>query len=141
MSEKYLTFTVDGRIYAVSIVNVREIMNNAADITPVPEFPSYARGIIQLRGDVIPIVDLRRLFRLRESDQICVIVLECEKSGELLGLACDSVSAVEDIEPEEIHAPPRLIRGADYIGGITKTDKGIILVIEPEHIVVTGQHI
>ncbi|MBQ7990202.1 MAG: purine-binding chemotaxis protein CheW [Oscillospiraceae bacterium] len=136
MTEKYLTFTVDSRLFAVSIVNVREIMNNAAGITPVPEFPSYARGIIQLRGDVIPIVDLRSLFGLSRNEQICVIVIECRETGELVGLACDSVSAVEDLEDADIHPAPSLIRGADYICGVTKTDKGIVLIMDPAKLVI-----
>ena len=129
---KYLTFEVASQLYAISIDKVREIITGCDSITTVPGFPHFARGIIHLRGNVVPITDLRRRFRLEGDVQGdgCIIVTECEgEHTELVGFAADKVNAVLDFEVTEIKQPPALIRGADYIKGIIKV-KDLYLVIQ-----------
>ncbi len=132
--EKYLTFEAGG-LYAVPICRVREILNNTAGITPVPGFPSYARGIIQLRGDVVPVIDLRRRFGVEEPASFCVVVMENEMTDEPVGFAVDRVCAVEDMLTDDIKKPPRLIKGADYIEGVCRKDDALVLILSPERLV------
>ena len=131
---KYLTFEVASQLYAISIDKVREIITGCDSITTVPGFPHFARGIIHLRGNVVPITDLRRRFRIEGdvSGEGCIIVTECEGAHtELVGFAADKVNAVLDFEASEIKQPPTLIRGADYINGIIKVKGQIILILDP----------
>lgn len=131
--EKYLTFEVDKGMFALPICAVREIISDAADITPLPEAPSFAKGILHIRGDVVPVIDLRRRFGAPPSDAGCVIVTDCDITGtEFLGLAADRVCSVEDLAVAQIKTPPRLLKSADYISGIYKLGERLVLIISPE---------
>lgn len=107
---KYLTFTLGDAEYAVPVLKVREIIKVMA-ITSVPQLPSYVKGVINLRGRVIPVVDLRVKFGLTAkeyTERTCIIVVEVgvRSSAVLMGLVVDSVSDVMSISADELAEPP-----------------------------------
>ena len=107
---KYLTFALDKEEYAVPVLRVREIIK-IMDITRVPQLPAYVKGVINLRGKVVPIVDMRMKFGLpaREySERTCIIVVEVSvrNSVVMMGVIVDSVSDVLTISADEVAAPP-----------------------------------
>ncbi|MBQ5330936.1 MAG: chemotaxis protein CheW [Oscillospiraceae bacterium] len=139
--KKYLTFQVGGQDFAISISEITEILSSCSDCVRVPEFPSYAKGIIHLRGNVVSIIDLCKRFGkdVPLSDECCVIVIRMDDSfHSLVGFAADRVNAVEDIAVEDINPAPVMIGCADYISGITKKDSRIILILDPFMLVGEG---
>lgn len=107
---KYLTFNLASEQYGIGILQVREIIG-LMEITAVPHTPSYVKGVINLRGSVIPVLDLRTKFNMEPTeynDRTCIIVVEVHgESGTLLvGMIVDSVSEVLNITAEEIEPPP-----------------------------------
>ncbi len=107
---KYLTFTLAGEDYGLPALKVREIIR-IMDITAVPQVPSYVRGVINLRGKVIPVIDLRHKlgFETRDYDErTCIVVVEVALSSTktLMGVVVDTVSEVLNIQPEEIEPTP-----------------------------------
>ena len=107
---KYLTFALDGEEYAVSVLKVREIIK-LIEITNVPRLPRYVKGVVNLRGKVIPVIDVRLKFGLAAkdySDRTCIIVVEVAVRGSdvLMGLIVDSVSDVVTIVNEDLATPP-----------------------------------
>jgi len=127
---KYLTFQLAGQDYGITILSVREIIA-LQDITPIPAGPSFLEGVINLRGRIIPIIDLRvRLsFSAGErNERTCIIVTEIEHEDEgVLQVGCivDTVSEVRNIGAEEIEPPPELGAGVDMssILGMAKFDE------------------
>ena len=104
---KYLTFKLADEEYGVEILKVREI-NGVMDITSVPQMPAFMKGVINLRGKVIPVIDLRLKFGLPEiehTEQTCIIVVDV---GRNLGIIVDTVSEVMDIHSENIEPPPSM---------------------------------
>ena len=107
---KYLTFVLDKEDYAVSVLKVREIIK-IMDITSVPQLPPYVKGVINLRGRVVPVVDLRLKFGLPGKDyseRTCIIVVEVtvRNSVVMMGVIVDSVSDVLTISTDDVAAPP-----------------------------------
>lgn len=129
---KYLSFFLEREEYGIEILRVREIIGLMA-ITSVPRTPQYIRGVINLRGKVIPIVDLRLKFDMPETDtteETCIIVVQSGK--ESVGVIVDKVSEVLDIVDEDIVDAPSL--GADvntdYILGIGKSEARVRLLLD-----------
>ncbi|MDR1674592.1 MAG: chemotaxis protein CheW, partial [Oscillospiraceae bacterium] len=129
--EKYLTFIIDGRYYAYPIKDVKEIIE-MQDITEVPEFPSYAKGIINLRDIIIPVIDVRLRFHMPEheyNEHTCIIVLIINETE--IGFIVDTVDEVLDIEKSSI-SPPPLVRSeghARYIEGVGKVSGKMIMLL------------
>ena len=119
--DKYLVFTIGQEVYGIDIKVVMEIIG-ILPITGVPEVPDYIRGIINLRGKIIPVVDMRLRFgqEYREyTDRTCVIVIEVEDM--LIGLIIDAVSEVLDIPEADVVPPPKLRESkTKYIRGVGK---------------------
>ncbi len=112
---KYLTFVLNHEEYGLEILRVREIIG-LMDITPVPQVPHFIKGIINLRGKVIPVVDLRLKFGMPEAEytkETCTIVVDIE--NRLMGIVVDTVSEVLDIAAKDIEPTPSL-------GSTIKTD-------------------
>ena len=137
MKDKYLTFLTDGQVFAIPIADVMQIVQ-MQKITPIPEFPMYAKGVIDLRGSMIPVVDLRcRLGRMElEYDaHTCIIVMSI--NGSLVGLIVDSVDEVARIGQENICPPPAL--GTDttsrFLQGLGKTPDGVVLLLAIERVI------
>ena len=129
--DKYLTFLLEQETYGIDIRVVIEIIGIQA-ITGVPEVPEYVRGIINLRGKIIPVVDMRLRFKKEfraYNDRTCIVVIEAE--GVLIGLIVDGVSEVLDIPEGNVVPPPKLKASQNrYIRGIGKTGETVILLLD-----------
>ena len=132
---KYLTFTLDEEEYGIGILKVKEIIG-MMDITTVPRTPSFIKGVINLRGKVIPIIDLRLKFEMGEipyTDRTCIIVVEIdsEKGTILIGIVVDAVSEVLNIQEGEIEETPAFGTqlNTDYILGMAKTEGGVKILL------------
>lgn len=128
---KFLTFTLGNESYGIEIKYVTEIIG-IQPVTEIPELPEYIRGIINLRGKIIPVMDVRLRFKkpFREyNDRTCVTVVDIKDVS--IGLIVDSVSEVLAIPEEEIVLPPDLNRGSNkYIKGIGKVGNEVKLILD-----------
>src|SRR5512145_2824847 len=109
---QYLTFMLADETFALDIGKVREVLDFTA-ATKVPNMPDYMRGVINLRGSVVPVVDLRRKFGMTATEKgvnTCVIITEVSLDNEtaVLGALADSVQEVLDLEPNQIEPPPKI---------------------------------
>ncbi|MFQ5962934.1 MAG: chemotaxis protein CheW [Candidatus Scalinduaceae bacterium] len=133
---KFLTFSLGKEEYGVEILKIREIIG-IMDITTVPQTPDYMKGVINLRGKVIPVIDLRLKFSMEEveyTQETCVIVVEVSKS--LIGIIVDNVSEVLDIKSGEIEDPPQFGQEIDtsFIMGLGKAKGKIIILLDIEKV-------
>lgn len=131
---KYLTFSLGKESYGIEIQYVTEIIGIQA-ITEIPELPSYVKGIINLRGKIIPVMDVRLRFKKepREyNDRTCVIVIDIMELS--IGLIVDSVAEVMNIPDQDIEAPPQMNRGYNnrYIKNIGKVGNEVKLLLDCE---------
>ena len=127
---KFLTFQLQEEEYGLEILKVREIIGIMA-ITTVPQTPDHVKGVINLRGEVIPVIDLRLKFRLTEGEydrRTCIIVVDV--NGVMMGIVVDTVSEVMDIETVDIEATPSFgtTLNTDYILGMGKV-KGKVKIL------------
>lgn len=142
---KFLAFTIGEESYGIPVLNVKEIIG-MLDITPVPKMPEYIKGIINLRGKIIPVMDLRLRFGIASRDydaRTCIIVIEMEISNQtrLTGLVVDTVSEVLDINKEAIESPPECFGSVDkdYLIGIGMIKDKVIMLLEPIKMISTGE--
>jgi purine-binding chemotaxis protein CheW len=133
---KYLTFVLAGEEYGIGILKVKEIIG-IMQITTVPQTPSYMKGVINLRGKVIPIVDLRIKFGIETmeyTDKTCIIVVEVASNGQkvMIGILVDSVSEVLNIKGADIEDTPNFGSHLDtnYILGMAKTGERVKILLE-----------
>lgn len=136
MYGKYLTFWSDRQLFGVPIFNVQQIVT-IEKITGVPDFPDYAKGIINLRGSIIPIIDMRLRFHKKEipyNERTCIIVTDIKNN--LIGLAVDAVDEVTMIEDGNISGPPKVTQNDnyDYLTGIAKIKNKAVLLLNAEKI-------
>lgn len=135
---QFLTFLLADESYAVSILGVREIIEYDS-VTRVPNMPASIRGVINLRGAVVPVVDMGLRFGIREirvTKRTCVIIVEVEAGGErlVMGLMADAVSQVIDLPPADIEPPPAFgtrVR-VDFLKGLGKIGKKFVLILDLE---------
>ncbi len=130
-SEKYLTFLIDKQFYGFHIDDVVEIIE-MQDITPVPEFPEYAKGIINLRGTLIPVIDVRLRFSKNEAEyneRTCIIILNLNEVQ--TGFIVDTVDEVVDIDKNDISGVPKLAdkNARKFIQGVGKVNKKKIVML------------
>lgn len=138
---KYLTFVLGKEEYGIEILKVREIIG-LLDITRVPQTPDYMKGVINLRGKVIPVIDLRLKFSMPEEEhtqETCVIVVEVRAHcnvPQLIGIIVDSVSEVSDIGSGAIEGTPDFGHGidTDFIRGLGKVKGKIIMLLDIEQV-------
>ncbi len=131
---KYLTFVTGDEEYGIEILRVREIIG-VMNITTVPQTPDYMKGVINLRGKVIPVIDLRLKFSMQEekyTQETCVIVVEVNSTQ--VGIIVDSVSEVVDISSSEIEEAPPFGQGIDtsFMMGMGKVKEKIIILLNIE---------
>jgi len=129
---KFLTFVLGKEEYGIDIRKVREIIGMMV-ITRVPKTPGYLKGVINLRGKVVPIIDLRLKFRMKQIDytkETCIVVVETV--GMIIGTIVDSVSEVIDVISSEIEPAPAFGEGIDsrYILGMAKFEKEVKILID-----------
>ncbi|MDZ4754966.1 MAG: chemotaxis protein CheW [Phycisphaerae bacterium] len=136
-AHKYLTFCLGSEHYGIGILRVREIIGLIA-ITPLPRTPDFVKGVMNLRGRIIPVIDLRRRFSLPDAEttkETCVIVVDASGGeGEqlLTGVVVDSVREVQDIPPDAIEAAPEFGCSVplDYIQGLGKTKEKVVVLLD-----------
>lgn len=139
-TQQFLTFRLDAETFAIDVRQVREILD-VTQITCVPQMPAYMLGVINLRGNVVPVIDLRLKFgmpALVTDRDNCIIVIEVDFAGEttVVGARADAVSEVLDLPQDAITPPPRLgteLRN-EFIRGMGKKDEGFIILLDIDHI-------
>ena len=137
---KYLTFALAGEHYGLSVTAVREIIR-MTDITPVPQVPSHVRGVINLRGKVVPVVDLRLTFGYEMEEctpRTCIIVADVRLGHhrKSMGVIVDHVSEVLNITRQEIEPMPEVGRGVDtrHLKALAKVKGAVIVLIDLDRV-------
>jgi purine-binding chemotaxis protein CheW len=135
-TRQYLTFKLGEEVFALEVANVREILE-FIPITKVPRTPDFMTGVINLRGSVVPVTDMRLKFGMSETEKTvntCIIVVEVNIEGEkaLLGALVDSVQEVFELEAQQIEPPPRLGLGmkTEFIEGMGKRDNQFVVILD-----------
>ena len=139
-NEQYLTFFIRGEEYAVSILRVKEIIEYET-VTRVPTTPAHVRGVLNLRGTVLPVIDLAAKFGHGDTEATrttCVIVAETALGDQMLvvGLLADAVSSVVDIPADAVEPPPSFgtnIR-VDFLTGMGKLEGRLVLILDLDRI-------
>jgi purine-binding chemotaxis protein CheW len=131
-SNKYLTFSVGKEIFGLDIKHVDDIIG-IQDITVVPEQPEYIKGVINLRGKIIPTMDVRARFKKEDrvyDDRTCIVVLNMQNTS--VGVIVDRVVEVLDIDEDQISEPPRFSDEyqSNYISGIGKINEEIAMLLD-----------
>jgi len=133
---KYLTFAIEDEEYGLEILKVREIIGYMA-ITPVPQTPAYVKGVINLRGQVIPVIDLRSKFGMPQkevTEQTCIIVVEVSRNGQRndTGIVVDRVQEVLFISGDQIQETPEFgsTVDTDFILGLGKVGKTVKILLD-----------
>ncbi|MGV8075275.1 MAG: chemotaxis protein CheW [Syntrophobacteraceae bacterium] len=142
---KFLTFSLAGEEYGIAILKVKEIIG-MMPVTLVPQTPSFVKGVINLRGKVIPVVDLRLKFGMEAipyTERTCIIVVETAGSGNsmMMGIVVDSVSEVANIKKDDIEETPQF--GAklntDYISGMAKTNSEVKILLDIDRVLTINE--
>lgn len=131
-----VTFQLGEEYYGINIMQVNEIQK-VQDIRNIPNAPAYVEGIINLRGEIIPVINLHKRFHLRraslsEEDKLLSGFLILNLDGMQLGVFIDKVSRVVTIDREKIQPPPQMISGigAEYIQGVTNEESGYLIILD-----------
>lgn len=130
--DKYLTFHLAGEEYGVEIRHVTEVVG-LQKITAIPDMPDFVKGVVNLRGQVIPVMDVRNRFKMphREYDErTCVIVLKIQDTS--IGLVVDEVQEVLDIPENNLEPPPKVSRAASsrFVRGLGKVGDEVKIILE-----------
>ncbi len=133
---QFLTFTLQNEIYGLDILRVREILEYTRPTT-VPMMPGFVHGVINLRGNVVPVIDLAQRFGRSATvlmPRTCIVIIEIdgEDGPQAVGILVDAVNAVLDLESAQIEPAPSFGTGLrqDFIRGMARTDKGFIILLE-----------
>jgi purine-binding chemotaxis protein CheW len=137
---QYLTFMLNSEIFAIGILRIKEIIEYG-NLTEVPRMPSFIRGVINLRGAVVPVIDLGSRFGKQASAisrRTCIVIIEVEHDGtqQVVGVMVDAVNEVLDIPAAEIEPAPSFgakIR-ADFIRGMGKVDGKFVIILNVDHV-------
>jgi purine-binding chemotaxis protein CheW len=139
-STQYLTFKLGEETFALDVAEVREILDFTT-VTKVPRTPTFMRGVINLRGSVVPVMDLRLKFGMSATQQTvnsCIIVVEMTLEGDnfVIGVLADAVQEVIDLEPEQIEPPPRIGTKlkTEFILGMGKHNGGFMMILDIDRI-------
>ena len=129
--DKYLTFHLAGEDYGIDIAFVTEIIG-IQKITEVPDMPDFVKGVINLRGKVIPVMDVRLRFKLSErayDERTCIVVVDINSTA--VGLVVDQVNEVADIPEKDVEPPPRTTKGTSsrYLKGMGKVDDEVRILL------------
>lgn len=136
LTQQFLTLTLGEELFALPIEHIREIIEFGG-LTEIPLMPGFLRGVINLRGAVVPVIDLSVRFgrdRTAIAKRTCIVILEVPHDGDLqlLGIMVDAVNAVLEVEPQQLESRPSFgarIR-ADFIAGILKQNEQFIIVLD-----------
>ena len=137
---KYVTFQLSGDMFALEISKVREVLDLTA-ITKVPQTPPFMRGVINLRGSVVPVVDFRRKFDMGEMEEtrdsrILIVEINVDNEVTVLGAVADAVRDVIDLTPQDISPPPRIGTrlNTEFIKGIGKQDETFLIILDIDRV-------
>src|SRR5579864_1588187 len=143
--QQYLTFMIGGEEYAVSLLQVKEIIEYDT-VTQVPKTPEWIRGVINLRGSVVPVIDLA--VKLRQPPSVtgkltCIVITEVQTGDDaaVMGIMADSVRQVIDLKPQDIEEPPTFgtrIK-VDYLLGMARSGKKFCLLLDTEKVLSTDE--
>ena len=139
-TRQYLTFKLGDEVFGIDVAKVREVLDFTT-ITKVPRTPDFMSGVINLRGNVVPVVDLRLCFEMSKTEKTvntCIVVVEVILEGEstIIGALADSVEEVIDLEPNQIEPAPKIgvqIR-TDFIQGMGKRDAQFIMILDIDRV-------
>lgn len=141
MAGKYLTFQLGPETYGIEILCVQEIIG-LLPITRIPKVSEYVRGVINLRGKVIPVMSLARRFGVEERDDTsltCIIVVELHRAHDTItmGVVVDEVSEVININAESIEAPPAMGGGSEsyFLRGMGKVDGKVVILLDMSRVI------
>ena len=143
--QQYLTFMIGGEEYAVSLLKVKEIIEYDV-VTEIPKTPEWIRGVINLRGNVVPVIDLAVKFRLPASiagKLTCIVITEVKCDGEatVMGIMVDSVQQVIDLNPRDIEVAPSFGTRVkiDYLLGMARSGRKFCLLLDTEKVLSTDE--
>jgi purine-binding chemotaxis protein CheW len=135
-SVQYLTFKLEDEVYAVDVAKVREILD-FPPITKVPRTPDFMRGVINLRGSVVPVVDMRLKFGMAKTERsvnTCIVVVEVllENESTVIGALADSVQEVIELEPSQIEPPPKIGSRlkVEFLKGMGKIGERFLMILD-----------
>jgi len=139
-SNQYLTFVLDEEDFALEIIKVKEVLDYI-NITRVPRMPSYLCGVINLRGNVVPVIDLRLklgMTKVQRTVDTCIVIMEIHIDGELvqMGALTDAVKGVIELESKDIVTAPKLGTrlNTDFIRGMGKQDNQFIIILDIDRV-------
>ncbi len=139
-TSQYLAFKLEDEVFAFDISKVREVLEFTA-ITKVPQTPDMMKGVINLRGSVVPVIDLRVKFGMGETEKtvntvIIIIEIDLDNESTMIGALVDSVNEVIDLDEEHIEPPPSIgtTLDTDFIRGMGKQDGQFIIILDIEKI-------
>ncbi len=143
--DQYLTFTLDDEVFALNIGKVREVLDYLT-ITKVPRMPEFLRGVINLRGNVVPVIDLRYKLGMgiiEQSVDTCIVIVEIMLDDEMthMGALADSVKEVIALEPSQISPPPKLgIRiDNEFVKGMGKQDDKFLMILDIDKVLTANE--
>jgi purine-binding chemotaxis protein CheW len=133
---QYLTFTLGEDVFAIDVTIAREVLD-LCDVTRVPQVPDYMLGVINLRGSVVPVIDMRRKFGMPAAEQTrdtCIVVVEVDVDGDavVVGALADSVREVLDLRPDQIEPPPRIGTRlkTEFIKGMGNLEDRFVIILD-----------
>jgi purine-binding chemotaxis protein CheW len=142
---QHLTFNLDDEVFAVDISKVREVLEYTT-VTKVPQTPEFMCGVINLRGGVVPVVDLRIKFGMTDAEKTvntCIVIVEVMLDGEgtVLGALVDSVQEVHDFEADQIEPAPKIGTklNTEFIKGMGKRDDQFIMILDIDRVFSSGE--
>lgn len=137
---QYLTFKLDAEVFALDILQVREVLDFTS-VTKVPRTPDFMRGVINLRGSVVPVIDMRLKFGMTMTEKTvntCIIIVEVSVDGEktILGALADSVQEVMDLEPGQIEPAPKIGTRlkTEFIKGMGRRNDEFIIILDIDNV-------
>lgn len=140
LTTQYLTFNLGGKLFALVVSKTYEVLE-LTNITKVPKTPAFMRGVINLRGRVVPVIDMRLKFGMPEGQETvdtCIVVMELSLGGEatVLGALVDSVDEVIDLDPNKIEPAPKIGTHLDteFILGMGKLDEQFVIILDIDRI-------
>lgn len=139
-TRQYLSFKLDEEEFALDIAKVREVLD-ITRITRVPQTPDYMKGVINLRGSVVPVVDLNRKFRIKDTERTVntrIIIGEVDLEGgrAVLGVLADAVHEVMELDPEQIEPAPRIGTGlnTEFLKGMGRRNDDFIMILDIDRV-------
>ncbi|MBL1293244.1 MAG: purine-binding chemotaxis protein CheW [Thiotrichales bacterium] len=142
--DQYLTFILADEEYGVDILRVQEI-KGWGSVTPIPNTPEFIKGVINLRGTIVPIIDLRQRFGLEKMEYgkltvVIVLKIVCEVGERIMGIIVDAVSDVYNVAEEEMKPPPDFgsVVSIDYVKGLATVGEKMVIVLDIDHLLTSS---